>query len=69
MAIDVKGILRAGMAVQSVSLLSDNVSSARLALKKQKSKDQGMKRIVKTGVNNIVGISLIKEQGRLIYLV
>lgn len=56
--IDVKPILNTGLAIQSSALAMDNLK----AVKKKKS-------LVKTGVKNIIGISLIREQGKLINLV
>lgn len=59
MAIDVTGILNAGLAAQSAALAVDNLGLIKK--KKISSKD-----FLKQGVKNIVGISLIRSQGNII---
>ncbi len=59
MAIDVKPILQAGVAAQAAALALQNV---RLFKKGKPS----AKRLVKAGVTNIVGISLLRTQSQLI---
>jgi len=59
MAIDIKGILRAGTAAQAGALALHNV---RLA----KSKQITSKKLVKTATTNIVGIPLLRAQSQLI---
>lgn len=61
MVIDIKPLLRVGLAAQSAALAVENIK----LLRKQKNKDNS-KRLIKTGVTNIVGISLIRAQGGLI---
>ena len=57
--VDVKGIMNAGVALQSTALLGENL---RLAKKKKiKTGD-----IVSTGMKNIVGVSLIQSQSKII---
>jgi hypothetical protein len=53
---DVKPILRAGLAVQSLNLVSENIKASRSRRPK----------LARLAVKNIVGTSLIQAQGRLI---
>ncbi len=55
----VKSILNLGLAAQSLALVGENVKLVKK--KKVKTKD-----IVKTGVTNIVGISLLRSQAGII---
>lgn len=55
----VKSILNVGLAAQSLALVGENVKLVKK--KKVKTKD-----IVKTGVTNIVGISLLRSQAGII---
>ena len=56
MVIDVKPLLRVGVAAQTVALLGENVKAARSRKPK----------LVKTAVGNIVGIELLRVQSGLI---
>ncbi len=58
-------ILRVGLAAQSLGLLGENIKAAKLSLKKGNDK-KALKRIVKTGVINLVGIPLLTTQAQLI---
>ena len=58
MAIDIKGILHAGTAAQSAALALDNVKLMK--------KKVTPKRLVRQGVTNIVGVSLIQAQSKII---
>jgi hypothetical protein len=55
MAVDIKSILNAGVAAQAASLAISNVP------KKRKKKS-----LVKQGIGNIVGISLIQAESQMI---
>jgi len=60
-----QSILRVGLAVQSLGLLGENIKAAKLSLKEKNDK-KGLKRIVRTGVTNIIGIPLLRTQAQLI---
>ena len=59
MAIDVKPILRAGVAAQAATLALQNVRVL-------KNKKPSSRRLLKAGVTNIVGIPLLRIQSQLI---
>ena len=59
MAIDIKGILHAGTAVQSAGLAMRNAKFAT-------SKKQTPKKFIKNATMNFVGIPLIQTQSKLI---
>lgn len=60
-----QNILRAGVSVQAASLLGMNLKAAKKNLKSKK-KGNDLKRILKTGVGNIVGIPILTAQSKLI---
>lgn len=51
----VKGLLDTSLAVQSGALLAENIRATK-----------AKKNLAKLGVTNIVGISLLREQGKII---
>ena len=65
MAIDIKPLLRAGLAAQSTALLIENIKTTSLK-NNNKLKKKTLSKLLKAGTTNIVGIPLLQTQGQII---